>query len=126
MPRNVLVFPAPFGPISVTTEPSWTRRSRAWTAVTPEYDTWSPLTVSSSRANVGLLHLAVVQSLGRRTVEDLATEVHDDQARTDVENPPQVVVDQDHRAATSSLFCHDSTELSRVALSHARCRFVQE
>src|SRR5215510_1742794 len=93
---KVVVFPAPFAPISVTSSPLPMSRSMPLTALIPPYETVRPPTSSSKVASqVGGDDGGIAAHLGRGALGDLLPVIEHGNAVAQAHDEPHVVLDQE-------------------------------
>src|SRR5215471_18581866 len=118
---KVVVFPAPFAPISVTSSPLRTSRSMPLTALIPPYDTVRPLTSSKGASQVGGDDGGVAPYLCRGALGDLSPVVEDGDAVAQAHDEPHIVLDQEERGAIGADSLEQASQFRGLGRVHPRC-----
>src|SRR5262249_2349048 len=122
---NVVVFPAPFAPMSVTSSPFPTLRSTPLTALIPPYETVSPLTSSNGASQVGGNNGGVAADFGGHPLGYLPAVVEHRDAVTQVHDQAHIVLDQEQRRAVRADALEQALQLRRLGGVHPGCGLVE-
>src|SRR5262245_8689649 len=122
---KVVVFPAPFAPISVTSSPLRTARSMPFTALIPPYETVRPVTSSKGASEIGRDDRGVAPDLVGRALGNLAPVVEDGDPVAQTHDKPDVVLDQEECRTVGTDFLEKPRQLHRLGRVHPRGGLVE-